>query len=566
MCSQSDRRDKLFTILMQISTSAFLNAQLTLHVDKKVVQESASKTFASKEEATLLTPNTNQSVKEVVAKLLSSLVDEAKSKTAVLDLLKNGAVFKNLGSFSSDLKTLVDVLKSDKNFEKPLLFLQNFQKNIDVVDGEILKKQVQNSGLFLESKLANKFLDEPIHPTLKTLIAEVKEHLSATNKSSLLAKEVATVLNALQSPKEISQSELQANLKSVLGLLRQSVKEHLSFESTAPLKEAYGVATKLESVAKQIALITSKIENISNSPEVENSFVAQVKEILSTLKQESQKMQVAFQNDKTVSLVMGEIITQLDSLLAKESFLRPIAVHESENSIEDQLKMVASRIKQQIALVDPQSAKQAQYQENSALLDQKLQSFIKPEIFLNHAITQKLSINPADMEILGDMKGVLTHVSETLSSSNTPNAKEALEVANKLLTQIDYHQLASYVSSATHLYIPFAWDGLNGGSMMMKQTKEDHFHCQIDLDLEKYGKINMMLLLSQEKYIDITIATQKNELKEKVSEHLQSLKQALNEVGLIIGNVKLIDYKEDKMAKNDYFSDEQLNFGINISI
>ena len=102
--------------------------------------------------------------------------------------------------------------------------------------------------------------------------------------------------------------------------------------------------------------------------------------------------------------------------------------------------------------------------------------------------------------------------------------------------------------------------------MQMKQTQEDHFHCQIDLDLEQYGKINMMLLLSQDKYIDITIATQKNELKEKVSEHLSSLKQALNEVGLIIGNVKIIEYKETSGAKNDYFADKQLNFGINISI
>lgn len=550
---------------MQISTALFLNAQAST-IDKKVTKESVDKAFKSVVENPVTTTPSYQSVKEVVTQLLSSLVDEAKSKTAILDLLKNGAVFKNLGSFSSDLKTLIDLLKSDKNFEKPLLFLQNFQKNIDVVDGKILKEQVQNSGLFLESKLANKSASEAIPPTLKTLLSELKEHLSVTNKSSLLAKEVTTVLNALQSPKEIPQNELQATLKVVLSLLRQSVKEHLSFESTAPLKEAYNAATKLESVAKQIALVVSKIENLPNSPEVANNFMVQIKEILSTLKQESQKIQSAFQNDRTVSLTMDEIITQLDSLLMKESFLSPIAVLESENSIEDQLKMVANRIKQQIALVDPQSAKQAQYQENSSLLEQKLQSFIKPEIFLNHAITQKLSINSADMEILGDMKGVLTKVSETLSSQNTPNTKDALEVANKLLTQIDYHQLASYVSSATHLYIPFTWDGLNGGSMMMKQTKEDNFHCQIDLDLEKYGKINMMLLLSQEKYIDITIATQKNELKEKVSEHLQSLKQALNEVGLITGNVKLIDYKEEKISKNDYFADEQLNFGINISI
>lgn len=103
---------------------------------------------------------------------------------------------------------------------------------------------------------------------------------------------------------------------------------------------------------------------------------------------------------------------------------------------------------------------------------------------------------------------------------------------------------------------------------MMKQTQEDNFHCQIDLDLEHYGKINMMLVLSQQKYIDVSIATQKNELKEKVFSNLQELKLAFNEVGLITGSVKLIEYKEKGFAKQQsYASGESMsNFGINIKI
>lgn len=102
--------------------------------------------------------------------------------------------------------------------------------------------------------------------------------------------------------------------------------------------------------------------------------------------------------------------------------------------------------------------------------------------------------------------------------------------------------------------------------MMMKQTKEDTFHCQIDLDLEQYGKLNMMLLLREDKYIDITIATQKNELSAKVNEHLSELKKALGDVGLMIQSVRLMDYKEASVQKKEYFADEALNFGINITI
>jgi hypothetical protein len=102
--------------------------------------------------------------------------------------------------------------------------------------------------------------------------------------------------------------------------------------------------------------------------------------------------------------------------------------------------------------------------------------------------------------------------------------------------------------------------------MMMKQTSDEKFHCQIDLDLEQYGKLNMMLLLSGEKYIDISIAAQKKELGEKITQQLVELKRALNEVGLITGTVKILEYKDVSAVKNDYFSGEKLQFGINIKI
>ena len=76
----------------------------------------------------------------------------------------------------------------------------------------------------------------------------------------------------------------------------------------------------------------------------------------------------------------------------------------------------------------------------------------------------------------------------------------------------------------------------------------------------------MMLLLSGEKYIDITIATQKNELSAKVSEHLSELKKTLGNVGLMIQSIRLMDYKEASVQKKEYFADEALNFGINITI
>lgn len=546
---------------MQISTALLLNAQTTTTtVDKKVSQEALKQAFLSATEAPSATPPpTSSNVKEIVANLLGSLVSEAKSKSAILDLLQNTPVFKNLGNFTNDLKSLITFLKSEPSLEKPLLFLQNFEKNIQSVDAKILKEQVQNSGVFLESKLANTLSKEAVVSDVKSLVTELKEHLSQTNKSASLTKEMATLIQKLENPKEMLPSELQSTLKSVLDLFRQSVKQHLSFESPPMLKDANQIVNKLENSIKQMALITSKIENSPQSVEIEQHFTAQVKELLSTLKQELPKI-ISNENE------MKPLVVQIETLVSKPSLVMQTVVTQDELSIQDQLTMLTNRIKTQIAISDPSAPKQAHYIDSSTQLEQRIVSLLKPEVFISPAVMQKLSLNLTDVEMLSDMKGVLTHLHENLTTSTSPKANEALEATNKLLTQIDYHQLASFVSSSAHLYIPFTWEGLSGGSMQMKQTQEDHFHCQIDLDLEQYGKINMMLLLSQDKYIDITIATQNNELKAKVSEHLSSLKQALNEVGLITGSVKIIEYKETNGAKNDYFADEQLNFGINISI
>ena len=76
----------------------------------------------------------------------------------------------------------------------------------------------------------------------------------------------------------------------------------------------------------------------------------------------------------------------------------------------------------------------------------------------------------------------------------------------------------------------------------------------------------MMLVLSNEKYIDMTFAIQKSELKAKFSDQLHYLKRAMNEVGLVTGAMKMLDFKEVETVKKDYFNGEQIQFGINYKI
>lgn len=511
---------------------------------------------------------TSSNLKSVITNLLMSLAQEVKSKSAVFEMVQNAPMFKNIGNFSADFKALLTLLKSEPNVSKALLLLENFQKSMENLDGKVLKEQVHNSGVFFESKLANKVSHEAQLATVKNLVVELKEHLAQTNKSSVLGKELETIMNTLSSKEHVNPKELHRELKTILDLFRQSVKQHLSFESTPPLKMEYATVLKLEQALQNTPLVASKMQNSQNPALVEQTFTQNIKTLLTAIKESFPQIEAQRSPSAEVAFNTEELTAELSSLLEAKS-LMPTATLDDEVtlSVQDQLKMATNRIKQSIELIDPQSPKQVHYVENALSLEHKIQTLLKPEAFSNTALMQKLSLTPSDMEVLGDMKGVLTGLSEQLSTMNVKSG-ETLELVNKLITQIEYHQLLSYVSSSNHLYIPLAWQGLKEGSMMMKQTQEDNFHCQIDLDLEHYGKINMMLVLSQQNYIDVSIATQKNELKEKVFSNLQELKLAFNEVGLITGSVKLIEYKEKGFAKQQsYASGESMsNFGINIKI
>ncbi len=580
---------------MEISTNSLLATQLQTQDPKQAPKLIAEKIIQQSADIPLsITAAKTQMPKDaggIIAELLGSAVSEAKSKSEIFEALQRSPLFKNMGNVAEDIKTLMQLIKSDSTVAKPMALLQLFSQNIEQLDGKMLQTQVQNSGIFFESKLANIVSNEGVKEAIESLKIALKSHFTEANREpSVVVKELFVALDKLS---DLSSKEAQVGLKNILDLFRKSVKQEVASQDTPIFKEAYQNVQKLEYAIKQMDLIQSKVENYPKSMNVEQNFTMEVKVLLGQLK------------EALGSLKLENLAPKIDQLLSKDSLLKGVIEPKNEDiikevvkevgkealeeetqkiineqtttqlsqsqssakpaqSVEEALKMVANRIKQQIGLEDAKTVMQADFKEKSAVLEQKIHSLIKPELFVGKAVAQTLSLDASNAELLSDMKGVLNKLSEQLSAS--PRHKEALEITNRLLTQVEYHQLFSYVSSATHLYIPVSWEGLNGGSMMMKKSSDEGFHCQIELDLEQYGKLNMMLLLSNEKYIDLSIAAQKKELKEKITTHLSALKQAFNEVGLVVGGVKMLEYKEVNIVKNDYFSGESLQFGINITI
>ena len=145
---------------MDISTTSLLANQLQTLDPKATAKETATKIIQNSADIPLslgaqkstATPNNAQ---EVIGQLLGSAVSEAKSKSAIFEILQNNQLFKNMGNFAEDIKNLTSLIKLDSSIAKPLALLQLFSKSIEQLDVKMFQEQVKNSGVFFESKLAN---------------------------------------------------------------------------------------------------------------------------------------------------------------------------------------------------------------------------------------------------------------------------------------------------------------------------------------------------------------------------------------------------------------------------
>jgi hypothetical protein len=156
-----------------------------------------------------------------------------------------------------------------------------------------------------------------------------------------------------------------------------------------------------------------------------------------------------------------------------------------------------------------------------------------------------------------DLKSNLLSLHEELTQSNDPNAPKLLEQTDKLLTQIDYHQLTSYLSASNSIYFPFAWDQLEEGSIAFKKTAGKKFYCEINLRLKEYGELNLMMGLYEGNQLELQAHTEKTELKTLIHENIASLRSLLIDAGLTPRAIRVFEMKETSSPLNETYMTEE---------
>ena len=547
---------------MLVTNNTLLNILLPNDnkVLKEVLKEADSKTLEQ------LVKNNSTSINDVLKDLFDDLKNGTKSNNTIENMLKNSSVFKDLGTVSNNLSSLLENISQDENLQKFKPLIENFLKNIKDMDANTLKEQLKNSGIFLESKLAT-----PVNAKLESVLTQIQNLLKDINTPQ--SKQVNELLNKLlQTPQNQTTSqntEFGANLKSLTTAL-QNLNSSLTPTQTQNLSN---LTNQLKTIVNNAALVESKIENSipmdksiqtpMQNIQLKDGINVQTKDLLLQIKNDI--LQNPTLQNKNILPIIDNLLKMPDLFSKGENLQNLMSTNNLStfsNNFTSNLTPLLTTLKENLELLNPTNAN---LQNNLTKLVDKVE----------HLIQDMVNNPKGEPKITEDIKTVLLKIQEELASKTDSKSQEIGKQVDKLLTQIDYQQLLTLSSNSNCVYLPFLWDMLEDGNISMKKADEDKFYCQINLTLKDFGKVDLMLALYDKNKLDLTVYAQREHFKTALKDNMQQLKIALNNVHLIPVNIKLLDLKDENESKdkpvqayinNGYNQNSNLNSGVDIRV
>ncbi len=127
-----------------------------------------------------------------------------------------------------------------------------------------------------------------------------------------------------------------------------------------------------------------------------------------------------------------------------------------------------------------------------------------------------------------DLKGIL------LSLKNDSSLKQHHDIQKNIentLSQINAVQTNALIGENFTSYIPFAWNDLKDGYFSIAKLKtENSFSCKIELNLNRYGKVDILMLFHQE-FLSMKMDIKDKEFENVLKKEFSSLQQTLKKLG-----------------------------------
>ena len=485
-----------------------------------------------------------------VGKLVARVLDDLKSASSlskaeqILSQAKDTKIAPNLASELSDLAKSLEaeaVQNESPEIKSLALKLKEFLKPIADLKAGSLNNQIKNSGVMLEANLKDALTPEKLPSSIQKLLSDIKNLSNQNLLSQILTLNDESLDN-------------QNSFMKLTSMLEKASGDAKNILDNSSIKTLLKDVDKLDNVAKFLDKNFSKEQSadaVKNQTSKMENFISNLSEKVGNLASEKLNQNFGFtQNHKELKAILESLKNDLKMLnnIGDEAGLvkafNEVSDVSKEGSLQDKLQSAARRLAHSLSLADPEaSVAKSDLAESKALLKQ-----LKLATNDINNITTK-SQSEISKVLNQDVKSTLLNISEKSQNTQTVNA------ANKMISQIEMHQMVSSLQGGIQTYMPYIWDGVEGGNVAFKQGKKDKFYAQIDLNFKKFGQINVMVGLVDKRYIDLSVATQTNEFKELILGNSSELKQAISGLGLIVSNFNIKTLPKVKL--NDRFK----NFG-----
>ena len=470
-------------------------------------------------------------------KLVNKLLDELKSSpTQAKELAAQAKNLQLSPNLAKDMKSLVALAENEPDLKEFALKLKEFLKPVADLKNAPLNEQIKNSGIMLEANLKDALNGKFNLPSaINKLFGDIK---------NLSNQQLLEQISALAKDDSLSTNESFARLDQILQNAKTAAKDTLA---GSPFKQLFEIADKLENAAKFMDKQANAMSGsgLSLNEKTLNAKLNKVSQLLANAGEKMQNLNseklsqnrgFALNFAELKSAIKG-LTDDLSALAASQDkfndFAQKIVREGAEGNegatLQDKLQNAARKLNFALQIADKASFEAKNSLDEVGKLI-KQQNIARGEL---GAVTPKSAEETAKM-LQNDVKSALLNM-----QSKSPDASPVKDAASKLLAQIEMHQLASAVAGGVQTYLPYVWEGVEGGNIRFKQGKKQKHYAQIDLNFQNFGQINIMVALSENKYIDLAIATQKEEFKELILSGAKELKRAIGEQGLIVSNFSL---------------------------
>lgn len=465
----------------------------------------------------------NQGLKESFLKLPNDS-DAKKSINDLQSLLKEQKKLNQETINNSPFKALAKASNALENAAKYLDKLSNLGKNLSLKTAANLLLRIESSIQNAQKSANNYNLNSA---TLKDARA-IREQINAS------ANELQNALNLLKNK--------DSNFKAFLTRYDPNNKQN------ATLKEALSKQNEPKANHIRINIQTSNTGSTAHSSSL-NANAAQ----------NSSFSQNASQN---ASLSQNSSFSQNSTLTQEQNSFKNINLSQFKEAtssevntpnLQGKITELARTLTSLKNTLSPELAS-----AKSALEEIKSLARLSKSAAKSIGAIKPNNAEQALKELQSDMKSVLLNLKE--STQNQPSTQNIHTAAQRLLTQIEIHQLASFAQNSLQTYLPYHWDELNSSNLSFKRGNKDKFYARIELSFVKFGEIGIVLGLAENKFLDVSIQTGNDSFKELILSETKSLKRALNELGLVVNNF----FVASKGGKSAYEQFEDIDLGYNI--